>query len=84
MIKVEKKEILLELSSKDTLIDSETWQEDGNLSKNLLKKIDDLLSRNGLKITDIHSDIKVKADNESYTSARITKVIAEVMKYSLS
>jgi hypothetical protein len=84
LIKIEGAEIRLELSHKDKIVGEDIWREDGNLSKNLLKRIDGLLSGNKLKINDIDPNIKVESDNESYTSARIAKVVARMMEYSLS
>jgi hypothetical protein len=84
LIKVEGKKIRLELQNEKGIVDTKEWQEDGNLSKTLLVGIDELLTKNRLKISDIDPDIKVETDNDSYTSARIASVVAKIMKYSLS
>lgn len=84
LIKVAGKKIHLELQNEKGIVDTKEWEEDGNLSKTLLVGIDELLTENKLKISDIEPDIKVETDNDSYTSARIASVVAKIMKYSLS
>lgn len=84
LIRVEGKKIHLELQNKKGIVDTKEWEEDGNLSKTLLVGIDELLTKNKLKISDINPDVEVEADNDSYTSARIASVVAKIMKYSLS
>lgn len=84
LIKIEGKIIRLELRNENGVVDFKEWEEDGNFSKTLLVWIDELLTKNKLKISDIDPDIKVETGNDSYTSARIASVVARIMKYSLS
>lgn len=84
IIRIVGKKISLELENENGVVDTKEWQEDGNLSKTLLSEIANFLKRNKLLISEINPDVEVLADNESYTSARIAKVVAETIKYSLS
>lgn len=82
-IEIQESEVTLRLKVADKEIDKVVWQEKGSLSRKLLTEIDALLKKNDLDIRDLDTDIEIKTDNESYTSARIVKIVGETIKYSL-
>lgn len=90
VIKIVENDIVLELvkvidskSEEVKIIDSLQWGDDGNTSKELLRKIDEFLQKNDLVVQDL---LEVKTDidkNQKYTLARIVQIIAETINYCL-
>lgn len=60
-----------------------TWEDDNNLSLNLLEKIDKLLMGNDLEIEEIN-EIKVDSLQTTYSSTRIAKILANTTNYYLT
>jgi len=90
IIKIVKSNIILELineigneSKKTEIIDKLQWKDDGNTSKELLKKIDKFLQKNNLIVQDL-SKVKTEINKEQkYTLARIVQVVAKTINYCL-
>ncbi len=84
IIKIEGRKILLELKdSKESLIDSLEWEDENNMSTELLGTIDTLVKRNKIGVGDL-GDIKVLSDQKSYTSTRIASAVAKTVSYCLT
>lgn len=84
IIKIKGRKILLELKdSKKILIDSFEWEDENNMSTELLSTIDTLVKRNKIGIGDL-GDIKVLSDQKSYTSTRIASAVAKTVSYCLT
>ncbi|GEM_PF-1404972 len=82
-IEIEGRKIKIKLLKDGNIVSDESWEDEGNLSQTLLKKMDELLKRNNLTVQDLKSGVNVKSDNESYTSARIAKITADMINFSL-
>lgn len=59
------------------------WKDENNLSLNLLKKIDYLLKKNKINKKQINK-ITAKTNQESYSSARISKIVSRVGNFCLT
>jgi hypothetical protein len=91
IIKIVKSNIILELineveevvGKKIGIIDKLQWKDDGNTSRELLKKIDKFLQKNNLIVRDLLK-VKTEIDKEQkYTLARIVQVVAKTINYCL-
>ena len=64
-------------------MDEITWKDNNDLSLNLLKNIDNLLSKNKLKIKMVNK-IEVNSLQTTYSSSRIAKIVAKTTNYYLT
>lgn len=72
---IKKREIRVILAEGKEKLDEIIFPEDYNLSQKLLPAVDKILSRNGLKITDIKKTRLISDIKEPYTSYRIAKAV---------
>lgn len=85
MIKIIDNTIILKLNNGNQIIDKLKWDDaNDNTSKELLKQIDKLLKSNKLTINNLDK-VKTEIDKkQKFTLARIVKIVAETINYSLS
>lgn len=83
LIKIGKKQVSLKLRDKKKILDEVVFDLKKDLSQKLLKKIENLLSRNKKEPRDV-KDIKLTADiKKSYTSYRIAKIVKDAFLWSV-
>lgn len=83
LISLDNSLITLSLVEKGRELDKLTWKDENNLSLNLLKRIDDILLKNKLKIEEIEK-IEVDSLQTTYSATRIAKIVAKTTNYYLT
>ncbi len=82
-IKVQGKEIELELKDGKRVLDKIKWKDENDLSLSLLKNLDKLLKKNNLRIMDFKkSDVKII--NAGFSTERILTTVSRTVNYCLT
>jgi tRNA A37 threonylcarbamoyladenosine modification protein TsaB len=79
-IKIDDNQITLILKKDDEVVDEMSWSEKQNLSRELLGKIDELLSKNNVGRNEVKMTVNTDID-EKFTTVRIAKVVANTFNY---
>ncbi|MFC1609246.1 hypothetical protein ACFL3M_03600 [Patescibacteria group bacterium] len=79
-IKIEDNKITLILRKDDEVVDEMDWSEHQNLSAELLGKIDELITENGVDRNDVKVSVNTGIE-ERFTTVRIAKVVADTFNY---
>ena len=69
--------IRIKLMDKKLCLAETSWKDKANLSRNLLKKIDALLRKNGIGVDKISSYKIISDVSENWTTYRIAKITLE-------
>jgi tRNA A37 threonylcarbamoyladenosine modification protein TsaB len=81
IINIDDREIKIILKDKNEIIDEFSWEEDQNLSQRLLVEIDNLLSKNKLKPSEIKKMQVETGIPDKFTTVRIAKVVAKTFNF---
>lgn len=79
-IKIQDNQITLILKKDKEVVDEMGWSEEQNLSRELLVRIDELLSRNDVDRSEVKMTVNTDID-EKFTTVRIAKVVANTFNY---
>lgn len=80
-IKIEDNQITLILRKDEEIVDEMKWSEYHNLSAELLSRIDELITRNGVDRNDVKNVSVNTGIDEKFTTVRIAKVVADTFNY---
>lgn len=82
LITIKEKKVKIKLLDGKKEVDSLEIVEDHSLSKQLLPEIDTLLKRNGLEVREVEN-VRVSSDqDESFTTTRIARTVAETWNFA--
>lgn len=82
IIKIENRKVRIILEKEKNVLDEIHFDEEYNLSEKLLPSIDEILKKNNLKPEDI-SECQVDADiDDSFTTYRIAKAVANSFNWA--
>lgn len=83
LIKVQDREIVLELKDGDKMMDKIAWQDENNLSLSLLKNFDKLLSRNKIKAMDLQKS-ETQIEKTGLSTQRIIETFSKTLNFCLT